>query len=58
VVKTALVHLSKQKHKNMDNELQSTLTAIQDEINQYYEGNLTIKMTLNGIKELIQELKN
>jgi hypothetical protein len=40
----------------MDNELQFTLTAIQDVINQYYEGNLTIKMAFNGIKDLIDEV--
>jgi uncharacterized protein YbgA (DUF1722 family) len=56
VVKTALVHLSKQKNMNIESE--STLTAIQDEINQYHEGNLTLQMAINGIKELIQELKN
>jgi hypothetical protein len=37
-------------------ELESTLTAIQDEINQYYEGNLTIEMAIDGIKELITSL--
>lgn len=30
----------------------STLIAIQDEINQYQEGNLTLQMALDGIKEL------
>lgn len=38
-------------------ELESTLIAIQDEINQYHEGNLTIEMAINGIKELITSLQ-
>ena len=32
----------------------SLLIAIQDEINQYNEGNLTYEQCINGIKELIK----
>jgi hypothetical protein len=38
--------------------MKSTLIAIQDEINQYHEGNLTLEMCLNGIESLIKDLRN
>jgi hypothetical protein len=46
-------------YRNFKNELEkrSTLTAIQDEINQYHRGNLTLDMALNGIKELLSSEK-
>lgn len=34
--------------------MKNLITAIQDEINQYHEGNLTEEMCINGIKELIE----
>ena len=37
-------------------EINSTLTAIEDEINQYREGNLTLKMCLDSIIQLAKEL--
>jgi len=38
--------------------LEQTLTAIQDEINQYHEGNLTIHQAINGITDLISSLQD
>lgn len=43
-------------NNSMSLEKRSTLTAIQDEINQYHQGNLTIDMAINGIKELINQI--
>jgi len=37
-------------------EKRSVLTAIHDEIRQYHQGNLTLDMALNGIKELTKEI--
>ena len=37
-------------------EKYSTFLAIQDEINQYHSGNLTLDMALNGIKELVNQI--
>jgi hypothetical protein len=47
---------TRRKFKN-ELEKRSTLTAIQDEINQYHAGNLTLDMALNGIKELLSSEK-
>lgn len=54
IICTAAVNYrnTKRKFKN-ELEKRSTLTAIQDEINQYLVGNLTLDMALNGIKELV-----
>lgn len=40
------------RHELQEQAMRSTLIAIQDEINQYQEGNLTLQMALDGIKEL------
>lgn len=34
----------------------NVLIAVSDEIEQYYQGNLTVDMSINGIKELINGL--
>jgi len=46
----------KKRTENMNFNKQSTLTAVEDEINQYREGNLTLDMAINGIKELINQI--
>jgi hypothetical protein len=38
-------------------EIKSTLTAIEDEINQYREGNLTIEMCVTSVIQLVKELE-
>jgi hypothetical protein len=44
------------RHELQEQDMRSTLIAIQDEINQYHEGNLTLQMALEGIKELSKDI--
>ena len=37
--------------------LKQTLMAIQDEINQYNKGNLTVEMAIESITELIESIQ-
>ena len=37
--------------------LKQTLMAIQDKINQYNEGNLTVEMAIESITELIESIQ-